>query len=104
MLSEFMFGLGLLLLLAPACVYAFRRWLRQEDIVRPEPVLEGPRVPVRVGVANEVESAGQRVNEARLAAVNAEMPFVAGLLRGAEEAIKIAYDMLSNPGTPDSEL
>ncbi len=115
MWAEFFVGLVYIgLICAGVCWFYLRHPSAEPDVAEPDvvripvlPTLQKEATVVRTArevLTDVVEAGGQGVNEARLAAVAANMPFIAGILRGAEEAIKVAYDMLSTPETPDSEL
>ncbi len=64
---------------------------------------QAPPTP-RAAAARDVEAAGKNVNKLRMDALEADMPFVAGVLRGAEESILCAYTMLNDTNVKDDEL
>ncbi len=55
-------------------------------------------------MTRDVETSGNTLHELREAALERNMPFVAGILRGAEESVLVAWNMLKNPETADKEL
>lgn len=50
----------------------------------------------RAQLTTEVEAVGQRINELRTAALENRFPFVAGVIRGAEETVLVAFTMLKD--------
>lgn len=58
----------------------------------------------RAALTAQVLTDGQELNKLREYALKTEAPFVAGILRGAEESLKLAYDMLSDETVADKDL
>lgn len=51
----------------------------------------------RERLTEKIADLGERVNEVRTLATQNRIGFIAGLLRGAEQSVQLAYDALSNP-------
>lgn len=60
--------------------------------------------PSRAELAKQLESAGIVVNDVRNKCLEKNYVYVGGALRAAEECIKVAFDMLDDPNTKESEL
>ena len=58
----------------------------------------------RTKLASEVETLGVQVNELRVRLVESRHPFLAGMVRSAEESLLIAMNTLRDVAVPDSEL
>ncbi len=58
----------------------------------------------RQQLAQHVESVGRRVNELREQLLSERAPFLAGLVRSAEEALVIVYNQLSDLNIPEENL
>jgi hypothetical protein len=50
----------------------------------------------REQLTSQVETLGTQANDLRTALLTARMPFVAGIVRGIEEALLVAYTMLKD--------
>lgn len=55
-------------------------------------------------LASDVFMAGTRVNTLRMETLAAGMPFVAGIVRGAEEALLVAHALLNDAQVDTKEL
>jgi len=55
----------------------------------------------RTQLAAEVEKVGQSLNSLRMEALRSRFPFVAGIIRAAEEAVLVAYTMLKESDSGD---
>jgi hypothetical protein len=55
-------------------------------------------------LAAQTQQVGELLNALRTDALASSMVFVAGIVRGAEEEILVAYTMLNDPNVKDKEL
>lgn len=55
-------------------------------------------------IARQVQSAGEAANIAREAALAANYPFLAGIIRAAEESLVLALGRLQDESVPENEL
>lgn len=58
----------------------------------------------RPDVAAMTQLVGEQINKLREAALDAGMPFVAGIVRGAEETVLLALTTLNDAAVKDEEL
>ena len=58
----------------------------------------------RVNLTNRIQTLGEQINAIRTEALEANMPFVAGLVRGAEANLLAAHELIADARVPDKEL
>lgn len=58
----------------------------------------------RSQLANQVQTAGEAANAAREAALAANYPFLAGIIRAAEESLLVALSRINDLEVPEDEL
>ena len=58
----------------------------------------------REDVAEQVKTVGEQLKTVRMTALEANMPFVGGILRAAEEALVLSYTLLNDENVENREL
>jgi hypothetical protein len=71
---------------------------------RIEEMIMATIVKTRVELAAQTQQVGESLNELRNDLLAANKPFTAGIVRGAEEELLVAYTMLNDMAVKEKEL